>query len=362
MEKYLFIGIIVCIIVFMMLLTACVSYIPSEKIKEGKKPQEKEQHPNETISIVFTGDVMIGRLMNDVIAEKGYIWIWGDILSELENADLRIINLETTLTTQKEKWTPKVFNYKSNPENVQALKMALIDYASLANNHILDYRYSGLTETIKVLDDAGIKHAGAGKTLEQAKKPAILEVRGKRIGIISITDNEPGWKANGKPGTNYIRINDAGLEEIKQQISNVRSKVDILIVSAHWGPNMKLRPSREFQDFARSVIDTGADIFHGHSSHVFQGIEIYNNRPILYDTGDFIDDYAVDPVLRNDWSFIFKVRYPREIVLIPIITTFQTRKAKGSEKEDIEKRMIQLSDELGTSVEVTEEGLVIKLR
>jgi poly-gamma-glutamate capsule biosynthesis protein CapA/YwtB (metallophosphatase superfamily) len=68
-----------------------------------------------------------------------------------------------------------------------------------------------------------------------------------------------------------------------------------------------LRPKRIFRRFARAVIDRGVDVYHGRSAHVFQGVEVYRSKPILYDTGDFIDDYAIHPELRNDWSFLFRV-------------------------------------------------------
>jgi poly-gamma-glutamate synthesis protein (capsule biosynthesis protein) len=97
----------------------------------------------------------------------------------------------------------------------------------------------------------------------------------------------------------------------------------MLVVSAHWGANFGYVPEPEHIPFAHALIDHGADIIFGHSSHVFRGVEIYQGRPIFYSAGDFIDDYAIDLTERNDESFIFLVEAEpariREVRLHPVI-------------------------------------------
>ncbi len=313
-----------------------------------------------TITIGFMGDVMIGRMVNEIIPTKNYAYPWGNTLPTLQQLDVRIINLETTLTYHEEK-NPKVFNFKALPDRVKTLQTAHIDIANLANNHTLDFKETGFIETIATLDAADIKHVGAGMNAQEAHKPVITIKNGITIGIIGYTDNEPTWKAeNQKPGINYISVGD--VNTITTQISALRPLVDILIVTSHWGPNMRQRPSQEFIQFAHAIIDAGADIIHGHSSHVFQGIEIYKNKVIMYDTGDFIDDYAVDPLLRNDQSFLFAVTVskngPVSITTTPvIIANMQVNLATGTEKKEIMNRMQQLSQEFGTSV--SDDGVII---
>lgn len=308
---------------------------------------------SDTVTIGFMGDVMIGRLVNEIIPTKGYAYPWGNTLSLLQKMDLRIINLETTLTTHQEK-NPKVFNFKALPDRVETLKIAHIDVANLANNHTLDFMQEGLAETIATLDSANIKHVGAGMNEQEAQQPVIITKNNIRIGIIGYTDNEPTWKAEkNKPGINYIRVGD--LHTIKKQITALRPDVDILIVTSHWGPNMQQRPSQEFIQFAHDIIDAGADIIHGHSSHVFQGIEIYKNKIIMYDTGDFIDDYAVDPQLRNDQSCLFTVvvnkKGPQSVTVTPVvINDMQVNLATAKEKEEIMRRIQKLSQEFGTTM------------
>jgi len=259
------------------------------------KSMYSKKNDSYTPTIAFMGDVMIGRMINEVIVSKDYAYPWGNTLPLLQETDLRILNLETTLTTHNKK-NIKVFNFKALPDRVKTLKQAGIDIVNLANNHTLDFKEEGLAETIATLDAANILHIGAGNNSLQAQKPVIITKNNINIGIIGYTDNEPTWKAaENKPGTNYIRVGD--IQTITHQITSLRPQVDILIVSSHWGPNMQQRPSEEFVQFAHDIIDAGADIIHGHSSHVFQGIEVYKNKVIMYDTGDFIDDYAVDPIL-----------------------------------------------------------------
>ena len=317
----------------------------------------KKQESSESITISFCGDVMLGRLVNEIMEDKDPQYPWGNTLPLLKQMDLRIINLETTLTNYTEK-NPKVFNFRALPERVSILKAAQIDLVNLANNHILDFKEPGLFETIETLNNAGIYHVGAGVNDLEAGKPIIITKNDIRIGVIGYTDNEPTWKAAPNIiGTNYIEIgNQSALEKVKTHIASLRSNVDILIITIHWGPNMKQKPSAEFIEWAHAIIDAGADIIHGHSAHIFQGIELYNNKIIMYDTGDFIDDYAVDPLLRNDQSFLFTVTVnkngPQFIKLYPVlIDTMQVNQAIGKDKKEIIEKMKRLSLELGTRLD-----------
>jgi len=308
------------------------------------------------IIIGLAGDTMLARLVNKKMDLVGYTYVWGNVLPILKKNDINLINLinlETTLT-KSEKKVPKVFNFKATPNKVQALKEANIRIVNLANNHMLDFYYEGLLETLQTLDNAKIKHIGAGANIHQARKPIIIEKNGINIGFIGYTDYPLNWKATeNKPGTNVIKIGD--IEQIKKDIKEVREKVDLLIMSIHWGPNKRQRPTKEFQKFAHEIIDAGIDIIHGHSAHIFQGIQLYKNRLILYDTGDFVDDYRVGPEIRNDWSFLFQVTIDKtgikKLTLIPLfIDNMQVNIATGKEKENIIKHMQKLSRELGTQI------------
>jgi poly-gamma-glutamate capsule biosynthesis protein CapA/YwtB (metallophosphatase superfamily) len=313
-------------------------------------------HHKHELTLGFAGDVMIGRLVNDHIKTTGYTQLWGNALALLRCTDINIVNLETAIT-RCQKIVPKVFNYKTDPDNVRALQEGHITVANLANNHVRDFDDAGLIETIQTLDHAHIGHVGAGKDLQAAQRPLIIRKHGITVGILGFTDNEPTWKAGeNKPGINYIQIGD--IETVAKCVNTIRSKVDFVIVTIHWGPNMRTQPSKEFISFAHQIIDVGVDIIHGNSAHVFQGIELYKGKLIMYDTGDFIDDYAIDPKLRNDQSLFFEVTLSKKgiksIRLTPvIIDTMQVNVATDKNQKQILEHMQKLSSYFGTNIDDT---------
>jgi len=309
-----------------------------------------------TCTIRFMGDVMIGRNVNLKISESGYEYPWGNILPLLRQEGTNIINLEAAITTSIQPVT-KVFNFKADPDKINTLKAANIHIVNLANNHIGDYGTEGLNETIRILDQHSIAHSGAGINITKAKQPVIIEANKIKIGVIGCTDNEPSWRANEHPGTFFITVDDP--EELESEVVKLRSKVDVMILSIHWGPNMETEPDKRQIQFAHRLINLGVDIIHGHSAHIFQGIEIYKGKIILYDTGDFIDDYVVDELLRNDRSFLFECTIKNkkifEFKLRPvIIQNMQVSLATGHDKEYSIARMQYLSSSFGTKI--TDEG------
>jgi poly-gamma-glutamate capsule biosynthesis protein CapA/YwtB (metallophosphatase superfamily) len=298
------------------------------------------------MQILFAGDVMLGRLVNEVLANAQFTYVWGDTIDIIKRADFSLINLECPVSSKGKEWnkTIKVFHFRANLDAIQVLNSASIDYVSLANNHILDYDIEALLDTLDILDKNNISHSGAGRNLKEAMKPAIIEKKLKpkpsnnhdsyynvdneeannndskntiRIGLISLTDNEPDWEAKyDQAGINYIPTAldpDRYYYRLQNYIENAKKQSDLVIVSSHVGPHFRETPSMKYVNFAHKIIDFGADIYWGHSNHMPQGIELYkhndNNKIILYDCGDFIDDYAIDSNYRNDLSFIFLLHF-----------------------------------------------------
>lgn len=253
--------------------------------------------------------------------------------------------------------TPKTFHFRSGAKNVEVLKAVRIDAVSLANNHTLDFEYEGMFEMLELLDRVGIQRAGAGANLAEARRPAISYVKGTAVGLIAFTDNQPEWAAGPQtPGIFYTPI-DAADERAKALFATVhetRRRADLLIVSAHWGPNWGYRPVAGNIRFGHALIDAGADIVFGHSGHVFQGVELYKGHPIMYCTGNFIDDYAVDEIERNDESFVFTLdidnaRMARMLLHPTEIAHCQARVARGGRAEQIAIKMARLCKQFGTS-------------
>jgi poly-gamma-glutamate synthesis protein (capsule biosynthesis protein) len=311
-------------------------------------------------SIILTGDVMLGRGVAQAIQWYGAAYPWGNVLPVLKQADLAIVNLECVIAEKGQPWSrwPKEFHFRAAPDAIETLKLAAIRCVSLANNHVLDYETEALLEMLQRLQEAGIAFVGAGRDLQGATRPAILRAGELRVGVVAFTDNEPGWVAQEDvPGTNWIPItlhSDESLPRVQQAIEQARGLgAQLVIVSIHWGPNMVGRPSELFQEFAREVIRRGADVFWGHSAHIFQGIEIFEGRPILYDTGDFVDDYAVDPYLRNDYGLLYCLHVEasnvHRIELIPTqIENCQVNLAKGADSLAISAKVQRLCAEMGT--------------
>jgi poly-gamma-glutamate capsule biosynthesis protein CapA/YwtB (metallophosphatase superfamily) len=282
----------------------------------------------EPLDLLLLGDCMLGRLVNEALENAPPEYPWGDTLPILHRADWRLCNLECVISNRGTPWSayPKAFHFRSAAKNIAVLEAAQMNAVSLANNHVLDYGYDAMYEMLEILDRAGIVHSGAGLNYGQASRLATVEVFGRKLGLLAFTDNEPDWEATSdRPGVFYVPtdLRDSRAAKLLDIIRESSGVVDLLIVSAHWGSNWGYRPPQEHVIFAQALIDAGADIIFGHSSHVFRGIEFYKGRPILYGAGNFVDDYAVDKIERNDQSFIYAIemadRIPRGMRLYPTL-------------------------------------------
>jgi len=230
-----------------------------------------------------------------------YDYVWGDALAILQAAvpDIRIVNLETAITTSDENWQHKHINYRMHPGNLPVLSVAEIDCCVLANNHVLDWGYAGLEETLSSLHQAGIKTAGAGLDYRHAVLPAVINAKeNHRVIVLSMGSTTSGigraWTAGERqPGVWLLDdFSMASVEIIGNQVETVKRHGDIVIASIHWGGNWGYRISEETRQFAHALVDhASVDLVHGHSSHHPRGIEVYKNKLILYGCGDFINDY-----------------------------------------------------------------------
>jgi len=311
----------------------------------------REMPSSKEITLFLCGDVMTGRGIDQILPHPGdprlhepyvknaktyvelaeernglisepvaFSYIWGDALGEMARVspDLRIINLETSITRSDGYWKGKGINYRMNPANIPCLKAAGIDVCALANNHVLDWGYDGLGETLRTLEKAGIKTAGAGSDLTTASAPVVVQVPGKgRVLVFSCGLESSGipasWAAGeNRPGVNLLPdLSERTLLWIGNRLRQLRRAGDIIVVSIHWGGNWGYEVSRAQRDFAHGLIDSaGVDIIHGHSSHHIMGIEVYRDRPIIYGCGDFINDYegiSGHESFRGDLSLMYFV-------------------------------------------------------
>jgi len=290
-----------------------------------------QPEPPHVIRLFLCGDVMIGRGIDQVLAHpcdpalhEGYAhsamdyvslaeaangpiprhadpwYVWGAALDEWSRAqpDGRIINLETSVT-RSDDYIPKGINYRVSPDNAECLAAAAVDCCVLANNHVLDWGRAGLSETLATLAHLGIKTAGAGRNLDEAAAPAVLDFHRKgRVLIFSFAFPSSGvprsWAATRESsGINVPSdLSLSGVARITEQVERLRQPGDVILVSIHWGSNWGYEVADAERRFARALIDdAGVSIVHGHSSHHPKGIEVYRDRLILYGCGDFLNDY-----------------------------------------------------------------------
>lgn len=248
-----------------------------------------------------TGYVELAERKNGPIPRSvDFAYVWGDALEEFAEVKpaVRIINLETSVTTSGAPW-PKGINYRMHPANTPCLTAAGIDCCVLANNHVLDWGEAGLLETLETLHKAGIRTAGAGRNLEEAIAPARLQgADGVRVLVFAAgMENSgvpPEWAAGpDKPGVALLAdLSQKQVDRIAAQVSAVKRPGDIAVFSVHWGGNWGYSIPGEHRAFAHRLIDrAGIDVVHGHSSHHPKAIEVYKNRPVFYGCGDFLNDY-----------------------------------------------------------------------
>jgi len=285
----------------------------------------------DSVDLFACGDVMLGRGIDQILPYPGdptlreghvrdaraYVelaeaangpiprpvdvsWPWGDALHMLDEAapDVRVVNLETSITRGDDFVPGKAVHYRMNPANIPCLTAARPDVCVLANNHMMDFGYRGLAETLDTLAGAGVRVAGAGRDADGAWRPAVVPIdAGRRVLVFSFgmaSSGVPsGWAATGgRAGVAFAPdLSAAGVAEITDRVRRARRPGDIVVASIHWGSNWGYDVSPDQVRFAHRLVDGGVDVVHGHSSHHPRPIEVYRDKLILYGCGDFIDDY-----------------------------------------------------------------------
>jgi poly-gamma-glutamate synthesis protein (capsule biosynthesis protein) len=287
---------------------------------------------NDSVTLMLAGDVMTGRGIDQVLRRpsapglfeshvhnaRDYVrlaesvngpipapvapsYVWGDALGEIECAapDLRIVNLETAVTTSSDAWPGKGIHYRMHPANVDCLSAARIDCCVLANNHVLDWGRAGLAEMLQTLHKAGLQTAGAGTDGDAAWAPAVLPLpTSGHVLVFGLAAQSsgvaPDWAAGPRrPGVALLPdLTEETARMLADDVARRRNTGNRVVVSIHWGGNWGLEVPGAHREFAHRLVDLGAaDIVHGHSSHHPMEIEVYRGKLIFYGCGDLINDY-----------------------------------------------------------------------
>lgn len=253
-------------------------------------PTKPEPVPEpEPVNMLFMGDVMMDSFVADNIAMFGIDYPWEDITQITNNADISVVNLETSVSTRGETKKPKGFGFRSAPETLLGLTNSGIDLVSLANNHIMDFGSDALSDTISSLENYNIQYVGAGENISQAEELITIESNNNTIGFLAYSSILP-WKewsaTDTSPGVAPLNPND--YENILNIINEANKSVDILVVILHWGTEYQSTPNEWQVELAHKMVNNGADLIVGHHPHILQGIEFYQEVPILYSIGNFI--------------------------------------------------------------------------
>jgi poly-gamma-glutamate capsule biosynthesis protein CapA/YwtB (metallophosphatase superfamily) len=307
-------------------------------------------------------------------------YIWGETLQELERVgvDLRIINLETAITSAATQWPGKAIHYRMHPLNIGCLSAARISGCALANNHVLDWEYEGLSETLQSLDAASVAHAGAGRDAEEAAAPAVLDVPGKgRVLLFSFGSTSSGipreWNASAlRPGVNLLDdLSEATAARISDQMRQLKRRSDLLVASIHWGGNWGYEIPREQIAFAHRLIEGGVAVVHGHSSHHVKAIEVFKGHLVLYGCGDFLTDYegiSGYEKFRGDLALMYLVELHAptgELIsarLVPMqMRRFRLEHASAADASWLAELLNELGAPFETEVQLADEnGITLK--
>lgn len=370
------------------------------------KPKPNEETDN--IVLFLCGDVMTGRGIDQILphpskpilyepymtSAMGYVelaedvngpiprpvgpaYIWGDALAEFERVkpDLKIINLETTITKSDDYLFGKSIHYRMNPQNLPCITAAGIDCCVLANNHVLDWGIAGLEDTLTALREQDIAYVGAGRNGKEARAPVTLDVANKgRVVVLAFGSETSGvprdWVAAAhRPGVNVFSESEAkSVAVIASQVQKVKRQGDVVIVSLHWGGNWGYEIRAAQSEFAHRLIDEAqVDVVYGHSSHHPRGMEVYKGKLILYSCGDFINDYegiGGHEEFRDDLTLMYFVTLKPEngqlvgVEMTPMqIRKFQLHRASSKDAQWLWKMMDRESQRFGVRVAINKDHM-----
>jgi poly-gamma-glutamate capsule biosynthesis protein CapA/YwtB (metallophosphatase superfamily) len=318
--------------------------------------------------LALAGDTMLGRGVARALATRPPEALVAPAVVELvQAADLAVVNLECCISERGRPWDApgKPFHFRAPPSAVGLLRLLGVGCVTLANNHALDYGPEALLDTLGHLAGAGIATVGAGPELDEARRPAVLDAAaGLRVAVVGASDHPADFAAAPeRPGVAYADLAGGTPEWLLASVRDAAAHADVVLVTPHWGPNMTQAPVPHVRRAAAALLEAGATLVAGHSAHVPHGV----GGRVLFDLGDFLDDYAVDPVLRNDLGLLFLLtvdrRGPQRLEAVPLKLDFcHTRLADGADAAWMRRRFRDACAALGTEAHEADGRLVVSWR
>lgn len=339
--------------------------LDSSKTSDALENDEPEADSDDTdstpVTLVFTGDVLLSDYVLNNYNQNGIEGVVSPkLLSELQQADLTIINNEFPFSTRGSQAPDKQFTFRVDPSYVRVLTDMGVDIAGLANNHVLDYGADALLDTFDTLDQAGIDYMGAGVDLDRASRLITRQIGGQTFGFLAASRVIPvvSWDvANASPGV-FTTYDPARLVAA---IKAARAQCDYLTVMVHWGIERDAYPQEYQTQLAMQYIDAGADLVIGAHPHVLQGVAYYQNKPICYSLGNFIFNQEIPQ------TAIVKVTVAKDTD--PVVqflaasasgayTSLCTADKKTAVYDYLEQISDGISDEISGGVSIDSEGFL----
>ncbi len=274
-----------------------------ESVAEPEAESEAEV-ADQPVNLVFSGDILLSDHVMNAYKNGGIRSVLdSQFQSVIDEADIFMANEEFPFSTRGTPAEDKQFTFRAAPSLIFVFKELGIDIVTLANNHAMDYGTDALLDTCDTLDKAGIARVGAGKNLDEAKAPVILEAQGQKIGFLGASRVIPvgSWNATStKPGMLTTYDPKILVDEIKK----LRDQCDYLVVYVHWGIERNETPEDYQRSLGKQYIDAGADVVIGSHPHVLQGVEYYKGKPIVYSLGNFIFGSSIPKtaLLKVQWD------------------------------------------------------------
>ncbi|MFP5335073.1 MAG: CapA family protein [Actinomycetes bacterium] len=316
--------------------------------------------------LALAGDTMLGRGVADRLGrDPPASLVSSRLRAVLQEADATVLNLECCLSDRGDPWPApgKRFHFRAPPTATDLLLALGTVAVTLANNHALDYGVDALSDTLEHLEKAGIAVVGAGRDVGEARRPAVVRVGHEHLALVGLTDHPEDFAAGpGTPGVAFADLSRGLPPWVVAAVHAARQRAPVL-VTPHWGPNMVRDPVPHVRRAADELGDLRPALVAGHSAHVFHGV----SGRVLFDLGDFVDDYAVHPALRNDLGLLWLLTLDGGVFTrldaVPLRLRYAfTDLADGDDQEWVRRRFRAACAALGTDVADDDGRLVVDLR
>ena len=335
---------------------------PTESTKAELQEQEQPININPyDFTVCFAGDINLDENWGTTIfmdsQENGiYDCISPELMEHMQNADIMCLNNEFTYSTRGEKLAGKLYHFRANPERVEVLKEMGVDIVKFANNHTCDYGEESLLDTMDTLKNAGIDYIGAGADLEEAMQPVYIEVDGKTLAFVAASRAEKNIKTPEATETSAGILRCYETEKFIEAIQEADKNADFVLAYVHWGTEYSYELEEVQLTSGKEYLDAGADVVIGAHSHCLQGMEFYDDKPIIYSLGNYwFNEKTLDTMLLELHLYGDDLSSQLDVKVIPAIQA--EYKTTIANEEDSE-RIYRFLEKISINVEISDEGIV----